>query len=111
MNVRLLKAKRVERNLRQIDVAKALGVTEKTMNHKECSAVNKFTADEMLGLRDILGLTTEEFLVIFFDGQLTEAVKFSTERINSIREVDLRRECASTARVRQFGESPNPVKS
>ena len=31
MNVRLLKAKRVEKNLRQIDLAKALNVTEKTL--------------------------------------------------------------------------------
>ena len=92
MNVRLLKAKRVERNLRQIDVAKALGVTEKTMNHKECSAENKFTADEMLKLRDALGLTLKEFLGIFFEWDLTETDKFSAERINSIRNVDLRRE-------------------
>ena len=67
MNVRLLKAKRVERDLRQIDVAKALSVTEKTMNHKECSTVNKFTADEMLKLKSILDLTIEEFLTIFFE--------------------------------------------
>lgn len=91
MNVRLLKAKRVERNLRQIDVAKALGVTEKTMNHKECSAENKFSADEMLKLRDTLGLSVKEFLGIFFEWQLTESDKFSTERINSIRDIDLRK--------------------
>lgn len=72
MNVRLLKAKRVERDLRQIDVAKALGVTEKTMNHKECSTVNKFTADEMLKLKSILDLTIEEFLTIFFESEFNQ---------------------------------------
>ena len=92
MNVRLLKAKRVERNLRQIDVAEKLGVTEKTMNHKECSAVNKFTADEMLALYHILGLTVEEFLRIFFDGKITEAGNYLTERLNSVRNIDLRKE-------------------
>lgn len=75
MNVRLLKAKRVERNLRQVDVAKELGVSEKTMNHKECSAENKFTAVEMLKLRDVLGLTQKEFMDIFFETELTVTVK------------------------------------
>ncbi len=78
MNVRLLKAKRVERNLRQIDVAGMLDVTEKTMNRKECSTVNKFTADEMMALHHILGLTVEEFLRIFFDGKITDSGNFLT---------------------------------
>lgn len=38
MNVRMLKAKRVEKNLRQKDLAAALGITEKAMCHKECSS-------------------------------------------------------------------------
>jgi DNA-binding XRE family transcriptional regulator len=70
MNVRLLKAKRVERGFRQIDVAEKLHITEKTMNLKECSPVNKFTADEMLALVSILSLTAEEFNSIFFDRNL-----------------------------------------
>lgn len=41
MNVRMLKAKRVERDLRQRDLANALGITEKAMCHKECSDENK----------------------------------------------------------------------
>ena len=70
MNVRLLKAKRVEKNLRQIDLAKALGVTEKTMNKKECSAENKFSASEMKTLTDLLSLSPAEFNAIFFDYDL-----------------------------------------
>ena len=35
MNVRLLKAKRVEAGLRQVDLAAELGITEKAMNKKE----------------------------------------------------------------------------
>lgn len=65
MNVRLLKAKRVEAGLRQVDLAAALGITEKAMNHKECSPVNKFKADEMLTLARVLHLTLSEFNSIF----------------------------------------------
>lgn len=70
MNCRLLKAKRVEHGLRQIDLAEKLGVTEKTMNKKECSEVNRFTADEMLKLVMILSLTLEDFNAIFFNQDL-----------------------------------------
>ena len=92
MNVRMLKAKRVEKNIRQKDLGKMIGLSEKSINHKECSIVNKFSADEMLGLSEILNLTGEEFLTIFFDGAFTDTDKFSTERINSIRNIDLRKE-------------------
>lgn len=47
MNVRLLKAKRVECDLRQKELVTALGITEKAMNKKECSSVKKFKTDEM----------------------------------------------------------------
>lgn len=70
MNVRLLKAKRVEVGLRQKDLAASLGITEKAMNHKECSSVNKFKADEMLTLTKVLNLSLSEFSSIFFDSNL-----------------------------------------
>jgi DNA-binding XRE family transcriptional regulator len=70
MNVRMLKAKRVERNLRQKDLAKSLGITEKAMCHKECSPENKFKAQEMLTLVKQLNLSFSEFDAIF----LTEDV-------------------------------------
>ena len=66
MNVRRLKAKRVERDLRQKDLAASLGITEKAMNHKECSSENKFKAREMLILARELELTFDEFDTIFF---------------------------------------------
>ena len=72
MNVRLLKAKRVEKDLRQKDLAKALGITVKAMCNKECSAENKFKSREMLILTKELGLSFEEFDSIFFDHQLTK---------------------------------------
>lgn len=75
MNVRLLKAKRVERNLRQKDLAKALGITEKAMCHKECSAENKFKAAEMLTLVDELNLSFAEFDAIFFDRELSKRLR------------------------------------
>ena len=70
MNSRLLKAKRVEHGLRQIDLADRLNIAEKTMNKKECSQINKFTAAEMLTLAEILSLSPEEFNNIFFDSNL-----------------------------------------
>ena len=70
MNSRLLKAKRVERGLRQIDLARELSVTEKTMNHKECSNVNRFSAEQMIRMADVMDLSLQEFDRIFFDGML-----------------------------------------
>ena len=67
MNVRLLKAKRVEAGLRQKDVAASLGITEKAMCVKECSLKNRFHADEMLALVKLLDLSASEFKAIFFD--------------------------------------------
>lgn len=75
MNVRMLKAKRVERNLRQKDLASALGITEKAMCHKECSEDNKFKAAEMLTLIDELNLSFAEFDAIFFDRELTKRLR------------------------------------
>ncbi len=66
MNVRMLKAKRVERNLRQKDLADALGITEKAMCHKECNPDNKFKAKEMIELVKKLDLSFSEFDAIFF---------------------------------------------
>ncbi|MDY4578744.1 MAG: helix-turn-helix transcriptional regulator [Anaerobutyricum hallii] len=79
MNVRMLKAKRVERNLRQKDLASALGITEKAMCHKECSEDNKFKAAEMLTLVDELNLSFAEFDAIFFDHQLTKRLRRTTQ--------------------------------
>ena len=70
MNSRLLKAKRIEHGLRQIDLAKELGITEKTMNHKECSDKNCFSADQMIQMADVMSLSLSEFDRIFFDGRL-----------------------------------------
>lgn len=75
MNVRMLKAKRVERGLRQKDLANALGITEKSMCHKEGSSENKFKASEMLTLVDELDLSFSEFDAIFFDHELTKRLR------------------------------------
>lgn len=75
MNVRMLKAKRVEKNLRQKDLAVALGITEKAMCHKECSSENKFKAEEMLTLVKQLDLSFAEFDAIFFNHELTKCLR------------------------------------
>ena len=64
MNVRLLKAKRVERNVKK-DRAAVLGITEKAMCQKECSEVNKFKAEEMVEIVKALNLSFPEFDAIF----------------------------------------------
>ena len=75
MNVRLLKAKRVARNVMQKDLATALGITEKSMCQKECSEVNKFKAEEMIAIVNALNLSFPEFDAIFFDHKLTECLR------------------------------------
>lgn len=83
MNVRRLKAKRVERDLRQKDLAASLNITEKAMNHKECSSENKFKAREMLILAKELELSFDEFDAIFFDHQLTECLRDAKQSITN----------------------------
>ena len=75
MNVRLLKAKRVERNVMQKDLATALGITEKSMCQKECSEVNKFKAEEMIAIVKALNLSFPEFDAVFFDHKITECLR------------------------------------
>jgi DNA-binding XRE family transcriptional regulator len=74
------KAKRVERDLRQKDLANALGITEKTMCHKEYSEENKFKAAEMLTLVDELNLSFAEFDAIFFEYELTKRLIRTTKK-------------------------------
>ncbi|MBE5825297.1 MAG: hypothetical protein E7307_01540 [Butyrivibrio sp.] len=93
MNIRLLKAKRVERSVRQKDLAHALHLTEKSMCQKECSETNRFKADEMLTIAETLGMNFEEFDAIFFDHRLSrmETIKSEYFRIGR-KEVELRSE-------------------
>lgn len=72
MNVRLLKAKRVERDVLQSDIAEILGITPKSACEKENSTRCRFTVDEMLAISEHLELTLKEFDAIFFDNRLTE---------------------------------------
>jgi DNA-binding XRE family transcriptional regulator len=74
MNVRLLKAKRVERNVKQAELAEILEITPKSVCEKENSSRCRFTVDEMLTISKYLQLTLEEFDAIFFDNRLTESV-------------------------------------
>lgn len=72
MNYALLKSKRVMYSITQKALGEKLGLCEKTMNKKECSDINLFTADEMLMIKDELHLSLEEFDSIFFDNKLTK---------------------------------------
>jgi len=71
MNVRLLKAKRIERDIRQSEVAHYLGITPKSACEKENSQRCRYTVEEMLKLSEYLKMSLKEFDAIFFDGQLT----------------------------------------
>ncbi len=74
MNVRLLKAKRVECDILQSELAYMLGITPKTACQKENSERCRYTVEEMLKIAKCLELTSEEFNMIFFDGKLTECI-------------------------------------
>ena len=64
-------------------LAKALGITEKAMCHKECSSENKFKAQEMLTLVKRLNLSFSEFDAIFFDHGLSKCLRRSKKSIYS----------------------------
>ena len=74
MNVRLLKAKRVERDILQSELAHILGITPKSACEKENSQRCRYTVEEMLKISKTLKLTYDEFDQIFFDGKLTECI-------------------------------------
>lgn len=74
MNVRLLKAKRVEHDILQAEIAYALGITPKSACEKENSERCRYTVEEMLKLTECLKLTYEEFDAIFFEGELTVCI-------------------------------------
>jgi DNA-binding XRE family transcriptional regulator len=75
MNVRLLKAKRIERDIRQSEVAHYLGITPKSACEKENSQRCRYTVEEMLKLSEYLKMSLKEFDAIFFDGKLTVCTK------------------------------------
>ena len=70
MNVRKLKAKRVEFGLSQKDLAKVLGISTKTMCIKECDNRNRFTIDEIITIAREFRLRLKDINDIFFDGKL-----------------------------------------
>lgn len=70
MNVRKLKAKRVEFGLSQKDLAKSLGIFTKTMCIKECDNRNRFTIDEIITIAREFRLSLKDINDIFFDGKL-----------------------------------------
>ena len=74
MNVRLIKAKRVERDILQSEIADLLGITPKSACEKENSKRCRYTVDEMIKLTECLGLTQGEFDAIFFDVKLTKCI-------------------------------------
>lgn len=69
----------MECGILQKDMADALHITQKSMSQKECSCVNKFRAEEMIIISEMLELTFQEFDSIFFDGKLTECLIFEKE--------------------------------
>ena len=70
MNVRKLKAKRIEAGLLQKDIARELGIPTKTMCVKECNPTNHFTIDEIIILSRVLHLSMDDVNIIFFDHKL-----------------------------------------
>ncbi|MBU5450995.1 helix-turn-helix transcriptional regulator [Acetivibrio sp. MSJd-27] len=72
MDTNLLKAKRVEHDMKQKDFAKALHVSVKTYCMKENADSCTFSGEQILLLKDLLNLSLQEINHIFFDGLLPE---------------------------------------
>ncbi len=85
MNVRLLKAKRVQLDILQSEIADVLGITPKSACEKENSERCRYTVEEMLKLTECLKLSQKEFDAIFFDGKLTECYN-NNRKTNSLND-------------------------
>lgn len=57
-----LKAKRVEKGLKQVDIAKMLGIATATYNHKENGSAT-FSFNEIIKLLDILDCKFEDIFL------------------------------------------------
>lgn len=68
-NTSKLKAAIVENNLRIIDVASAIGLSEQGF-HKKLHNTSEFKASEILAVSQILNLKYENVDQIFFEGKL-----------------------------------------
>lgn len=71
MNSQKLKAKMVEHRISQRVLAKMLDINLVTLNHK-LNGSAKFNIDEIRKIIDILNLTGDEVMLIFFPDELTE---------------------------------------
>lgn len=66
----ILKALRVEKQFKQQDVAKMLGISETTYNRKE-NGINDFTIKEAIKLGEIFSIYPGE---IFFNNKVTKMI-------------------------------------
>lgn len=66
MNIRLLKSKLIEQGLTQKDLAEIMKLSPSTLNRKINDPRNIFVLRELLILKDILKLSDEEAIAIFF---------------------------------------------
>lgn len=73
MNAQKLKGHRVGLGLYQGEVAKALGMTNKTYNHKENGKV-EFKLSEVANAAEVMRMTLHQVNEIFFDNKLTERI-------------------------------------
>jgi len=71
MNSQKLKAKMVEHRISQRVLAKMLDINLVTLNHK-INGSAKFNIDEIRKIIDILNLSGDEVMLIFFPDELTE---------------------------------------
>lgn len=69
MNTNMLKSKRVLLGCTQKDVAKHIGISEKTYNFKEKGKIY-FKPNEIISITSKLNLTIQEVNKIFFDNNL-----------------------------------------
>lgn len=74
MDIRKLKAIRVENGYTQAQLAERLGISAKTYNRKELGII-EFTQNELLNLSTELKLTLNLVNEIFFENKLTKCTR------------------------------------
>lgn len=64
-----IKAKAIEKGITLENLAKGLGLCPITLRRK-MKGESDFTIEESLKIKEMLGLTSKEYLDLFFDGKL-----------------------------------------
>lgn len=65
MNANKLRGRLAEQRLTQEQLAAAIGINRATL-HRKMDGASDFSREEMLAIREVLGLSDDDFMAIFF---------------------------------------------